>query len=75
MTKQKALTTILVIALAGVLFSGYLSYKELFLGSCGVSVISCGASSNVSGIPACVIGFVMYTIVFFIAFLGRRSNE
>jgi len=52
------------------LFSGYLSYGELFKGECGTdSFIKCGSWSFAS-LPACVYGLVMYTAVFIISLCG-----
>jgi len=70
MSKQGALKTILVISVAGLLFSGYLSFGELFLKSCPV-----GGCSNLLGVPVCVYGFVMYLCVFFISLLGINSKN
>lgn len=69
MKKQTSLKAILVLAIAGMLFSGYLSYSELFKKTCAL-----GSCTSVSGIPACVYGFVMYAIVFVIAVLGLRRE-
>ncbi len=52
------------------LFSGYLSYGELFKKSCYM-----GGCSLVAGYPACVYGFVMYLIVFIVAILGLKHKN
>jgi len=70
MKKELALKIILWISVAGMLFSGFLSYGEIFqkvcaLGSCSTAVV---------GIPSCVYGFVMYAIVFVIACLGLKKK-
>ena len=70
MKKETALKTILVIAIAGMLFSGYLSYGELFAGKCAI-----GGCSVIANVPACVYGFVMYMIVFIIALLGLAEKK
>lgn len=70
MQKQTALKTILVISIAGMLFSGYLSYGELFGDSCPV-----GGCSALAGVPTCVYGFVMYFIVFVIGVLGLKTKK
>ena len=75
MRKQTSLKTILVISIAGLLFSGYLSYGELFAKSCYAASLGLGACRVVSGVPACVYGFVMYLIVFIIAILGINSKN
>lgn len=70
MKPKLSLLIILIISIAGMLFSGYLSYGELFKKSCYL-----GGCSMVAGYPACVYGFVMYLIVFIIALLGLRKNN
>jgi len=68
MKKNTALKIIFYIALLGMLFSGYLSYTELFAGVC---TLGC---SKVGAVPACVYGFVMYSIVLVISILGIRGK-
>jgi len=75
MKKQTALKTTLWISIAGMLFSGYLSYTELFAGFCGAAKLGMGGCSNVFQIPACVYGFFMYLIVFVITLMGLRSKK
>ena len=74
MKERLALKIILWISVAGMLFSGYLSYGELFAKSCYATALGMGACTNVLQIPACVYGFVMYLIVFVIAMLGLRKK-
>ncbi len=71
MRKQLALQVILVIAIAGMLFSGYLSYTELVQQTCALG----GGCAAVGGVPACVYGFVMYTVLLVIAILGLVSKK
>lgn len=73
MTKTCALKVITAISVLGVLFSGFLSYREIFMGSCNLSFVACGA--NVAGLPACVYGLVMYTGVLLVSVLGLRSKK
>ena len=75
MKKQTALKTVLIISILGLLFSGYLSYGELFAKSCYAASLGLGARTNVFNVPACVYGFVMYLVVFVISILGIRSKE
>ena len=75
MKKQTSLKTILIISILGMLFSGYLSYGEVFSNACYASQIGMGSCTNVLTIPACVYGFVMYLIVFVISILGLRSSD
>jgi len=69
--KQTALETILVLSIAGMAFSGYLSATELFQKVCAIG----GGCSNIEGIPTCVYGFVMYLIVFIISLLGLMGKK
>jgi len=66
------LKAIAVLAVAGVLFSGYLSYNELWGGAA-----ACGApgSGLIFGLPACVYGFFMYLVVLIIAILSLRGKK
>jgi len=70
MKKQNALTVILIISIAGILFSGYLSFAELFAGSCPL-----GGCSNLLGLPVCVYGLIMYIIVFIFSLIGLGSKK
>jgi uncharacterized membrane protein len=71
MEKQTALKAIIVISLIGVLFSGYLSYTEIFKQFCALGTGTC---SSVFTIPACVYGLVMYFIVLIISIMGLKSK-
>jgi len=72
-TKQNSLLAIIVISIIGVLFSGFLSYRELFLGNCNLGFVSCGAT--VGSVPACVYGLLMYSLVLIVSVLGYRSKK
>ena len=69
-TKTNALKIILAISILGLLFSGYLSYTELFQEVCSLS----GGCSTIGDIPACVFGFVMYLVILVISVLGLKSR-
>ena len=69
-TKKSALKVIMWLSVAGMLFSGYLSYTELALRFCAM-----GSCTAVAGMPACVYGFVMYAVVFVISILGMKSKK
>jgi len=74
MKKQTALKTLFGISLAGVLFSGYLSYTEIFQQVCGLGVLeTCG--TKVFPLPSCVYGLVMYLAGLIIAVLGLKSQK
>jgi uncharacterized membrane protein len=75
MKSTLALKIILGISVAGMLFSGYLSYTELFAGYCGAAKLGMGSCTNVFQIPACVYGFVMYLVVFLISLLGLKTKK
>ena len=69
MKKQTSLAIILIISIAGLLFSGYLSYSEIFRKSCPL-----GGCSNLLGFPVCVYGFIMYLLIFIISILGLKNK-
>ena len=72
MKKQIALKTLFWISLAGVLFSGYLSYTEIFQQVCALG----GAcSTKIFTLPSCVYGFVMYIAGLIVSILGIKSNK
>ena len=65
MSYKTALKIIFFFGIAGLLFSGYLSYYELFVpGGCSQAIVSCGTKNvTIANLPACVYGFFMYLIV------------
>ena len=74
MTMKRALHIIVAISAFGLLFSGVLTYHELF----GVAATSCpapGAPGTVLRYPACVYGFFMYLTITVVAALGLRSHR
>lgn len=71
MKKQTSLKTLLVISIAGILFSGYLSYTEIFQKVCALGT----CNSTVFTIPSCVYGFVMYLTMCIIAIIGLKSKK
>lgn len=67
-----ALRAILVLSVVGIVFSGVLTYRELF----GATTIGCpapGAPGTVLGYPACVYGLFMYLAIAVLAFAGLRG--
>jgi len=72
MRPVRALQLILGLSLFGTVFSGTLTYHELF----GATAMSCpapGAPGTVFGWPACVYGFFMYMAVAVLAAAGLRG--
>jgi uncharacterized membrane protein len=70
MKKQTALKTLFWISLAGALFSGYLSYTEIFQQVCDLGI----CSTTVFTVPSCVYGFVMYLAGLIVAIIGLKSK-
>ncbi|OGK15147.1 hypothetical protein A2774_05685 [Candidatus Roizmanbacteria bacterium RIFCSPHIGHO2_01_FULL_39_12c] len=75
MKTKTALKAIFFISLGGLLFSGYLSYMELWGGGCQNSFVECGSTFSLFSLPACVYGFFMYLTVFTLSALGLRGRD
>jgi hypothetical protein len=81
MSRTLALRFIFGVSLFGLVFSGVLSYQELF----GNAVLTCpspGPRGTVLGYPACVYGFFMYLVIAAVsgwsllsARLARRARQ
>jgi len=71
MKKETALKAIMWISIAGMLFSGFLSYNEIF---CSSGMCAAAVPINL-GLPACVYGLIMYAIVFVLSVLGLKSKN
>ena len=76
---RRALQIILAISIAGMLFSGTLTYRELF-GSPAVQARTgtctpIGAPGTILGYPPCVYGLIMYTLLVVVASLGLRARK
>lgn len=71
---KPALLVVLVLGIGGLVFSGYLSYVELF-GETGATCPSPGAPGTVFGYPACIYGFFMYLAVVIAATLGLARSR
>ena len=74
MTKNVALKIVVFLSFVGILFSGTLTYRELFLGSCNIGALSCG-TTKIFTMPACVYGLAMYVILFTVALVGNNSPD
>ncbi|PIS41352.1 MAG: hypothetical protein COT25_03500 [Candidatus Kerfeldbacteria bacterium CG08_land_8_20_14_0_20_42_7] len=70
MKAKHALLTIMIISIVGMLFSGYLSYGELFKDTCNATSFAHCGTWSFADLPACVYGLVMYTVVFIVSLLG-----
>lgn len=77
MPYKKTLQVILVLAIAGVLFSGYLSYYELFSPEgCSDAIVSCGDKGfTIADLPACVYGFIMYLTILILTALSLLNKK
>jgi hypothetical protein len=74
MDKNDYLKIIAAFSVFGMLFSGYLSWGEIFPGA--RSGFSCAATSaKILGLPTCVYGFIMYLIIGVLAFLALSSKK
>ena len=71
MNKQTALKVLFGVSLIGVLFSGYLSYTEIFQQTCAIG----GCSATVLSVPSCVYGFFMYLIGLIVAGIGLKAKN
>ena len=71
MKKQTTLKILFGISLAGVLFSGYLSYVEIIQQVCALGDV---CSTKVFTLPSCVYGFVMYIAGLIVSIIGLRSK-
>lgn len=71
MAAKRWIQIALAISLFGAVFSGGLTYRELFRGA--AQCPSPGAPGTVFGYPACVYGFVMYTALVIVCAFGLRA--
>lgn len=62
----------IVLGLAGMVLSGYLSWYTLWGPGCTETIITCGGAEPILifGLPTCVYGFVMYLAVTVLALIG-----
>jgi hypothetical protein len=70
----RALQLSFLLSVAGTLFSGVLSYRELF----GATALACpapGAPGTLLGYPACVYGLFMYLLLVAVAAFGLRAER
>lgn len=70
----RALQVTFVLGLCGTVFSGVLTWRELF----GATALACpapGAAGTVFGYPACVYGFFVFLAVTIASGLGLRAGR
>lgn len=70
----RALQLAFLLSVGGTLFSGVLSYRELF----GGPALACpapGAPGTLLGYPACVYGFFMFLALAIVTGLGLRAGS
>jgi hypothetical protein len=72
---KRALQAILAIALFGLAFSGYLSYRELFAAVPLPACPAIGKPGTVFGHPACIYGFFMYLAIVAVAAVGLWGRK
>jgi len=70
----RALQLSFLLSVAGALFSGVLSYRELF-GQTALACPSPGAPGTLLGYPACVYGFFMFLALAIVTGLGLRAGS
>lgn len=71
---KTSLKAILALGVAGMIFSGYLTWLELY-GTQGPTCPALGASGTIFGAPPCVYGLVMYAAVTALAGMGLWGRE
>lgn len=72
MPPRLALKVVFAISLFGTVFSGTLSYLELFANT--ASCPAPGAPGTIFGYPACVYGFFMYLALAIVSGFGLRGR-
>ena len=74
MNQSVLLKIVFTLSVLGTIFSGTLSYLELF-GTGGYSCPAPGAPGTIFGYPACVYGFFMFLILAVISGLGVFNKK
>ncbi|HEX6549183.1 MAG TPA: hypothetical protein VF117_00745 [Gammaproteobacteria bacterium] len=72
MTRKNSLLVILLVGLAGVIFSGVLTYRDFLAQTATCSPV--GQAGTLFGYPPCVYGLVMYAVLVVSAILGLTSK-
>jgi len=68
--KKTNLKIILIFSLIGLLFSGYLTFTKLFVGSCPLKE----GCPIFLGYPACYFGFLFFLILFILSIIAFKNN-
>jgi hypothetical protein len=68
---KRKVFSIFWLALAGVLFAGYLTYEKMFSGTCTLSE----GCSYFMGLPTCLFGFILYLSIFIISIIALYSER
>jgi hypothetical protein len=74
MTARRALQVILGISLFGLMFSGFLTYREFFASQPVAACSPIGAPGTILGYPPCVYGFFMYLAIVGMAAWGLKGR-
>ncbi len=74
MNQSVSLKIVFTLSVLGTIFSGTLSYLELF-GSGGLTCPSPGAPGTIFGYPACVYGFFMFLVLAVVSGLGAFGKK
>lgn len=77
MKHKTASIVVLLVAIGGMIFSGYLTYNNLWGSGCTNTLISCGGAKTVEifGLPTCVYGFFMFTIEAVLALVALAKAD
>lgn len=74
MMMKRSLQLILTLSLLGIMFSGSLTYREVFAKT-AAPCPSPGAPGTILGYPACVYGLVMYLAIAITATVGLVAGR
>lgn len=72
MDMKRALATTLIISLAGVAFSGFLTYREFAAHTAACAPLA--PAGTIFGYPPCVYGLGMYLLLTVVSVLGLRAR-
>jgi uncharacterized membrane protein len=79
MKTKTIMKAIAAVSLVGILFSGFLTYNDYTsLGpaiQAPASALTCTSNSGLFGLPVCVYGLAMYTVVFALAVYAIKRGK